>query len=124
MSEAHRVLIVEDDVTIADLLTDALRDEGYDVHRAAHGREGLAILTAWVPQVIVLDLMMPVMDGRAFRAAQRRLPSPVGEVPAIVLSGAHSARAHAEELAALAVLTKPFDLDEVLDTVARACQTH
>jgi CheY-like chemotaxis protein len=122
--EAHRVLIVEDDVQIAEILTDALHDEGYEVHHAAHGGEGLAILEGWVPQVIILDLMMPYMDGHAFRAAQRSLPGPVGNVPAIVLSGAHGARGYAEDLAALAVLPKPFDLDEVLQTVAQACQMH
>jgi CheY-like chemotaxis protein len=123
MSKPGQVLIVEDDVQIATVLSEALADEGYEVRGAANGREGLSILETWTPQAIVLDLMMPIMDGRAFRAAQRTLPGHLADLPVIVLSGAHNARAHAEELGAVAVLAKPFDLNEVLDTVARICQT-
>jgi DNA-binding response OmpR family regulator len=79
----------------------------------------LAVLRDWCPDVIVLDLMLPVLDGRAFRAEQGRLPGAAAWVPVIVLSGAREARAVAEELGAAAAITKPFDLDELVATVGR-----
>lgn len=118
-----RVLIVEDDAQIAAVLSETLRDEGFDVRRARDGLEGLVILKQWTPDAIILDLMMPVMDGPAFRAAQRLLPAPQGTAPVIILSGARNARAQAEAMAATAVITKPFDLDEVVDRVRTICQS-
>jgi CheY-like chemotaxis protein len=124
MAERTRVLIVEDDAQIATALGDTLRDEGYEVQWASNGQEGLAVLARWVPHVILLDLVMPIMDGRSFRAAQRALPSAVAALPVIVLSGSRDARARAEELGAVAAITKPFDLDDVVRTVARASQNR
>jgi DNA-binding response OmpR family regulator len=122
VAEQTRVLVVEDDEHIAVALVDTLLDEGYDVESAPNGRAGLALLDRWTPHVIILDLMMPVMDGRSFRAAQRRLAPSLARLPVIVLSGARDARARAEELGAVAAIAKPFDLDEVVRTVARVCR--
>lgn len=122
IGDGYRVLVVEDDDQIATILEDMLRDEGYEVRWAPNGQEGLAVLERWTPHVIILDLMMPTMDGRSFRAAQRALPPAVAEVPVIVLSGARNARAQAEALAAVAAIAKPFELDEVLRTVDRVCR--
>jgi len=122
MDDPFRVLIVEDDEQIALVLEDSLRDEGYDVRCASNGREGLTLLGRWTPHVILLDLMMPGMDGRSFRAAQRALPRPLADLPVIVLSGARDARAQAEQMAAAAAIAKPFELDEVLNTVESICQ--
>jgi len=122
MRDRHRILIVEDDDQIATVLRDTLHEEGYDARHAANGREGLALLAWWTPHAIILDLMIPVMDGRAFRTAQRELPRPLAEVPVIVLSGARDGHAQAEELAAVAFIAKPFELDDVLNIVARICQ--
>jgi len=114
-----RVLVVDDEPSVAQVIVDALADEGYEVRWAANGREALAALGAWLPDLIVLDLMMPVMDGRAFRAAQRCLSGAAAQVPVLVLSGMREARATAEALNAAAVLTKPFDLDDLVATVGR-----
>ena len=122
MRERYQILILEDDDQIATVLRDSLTDEGYEIQCASNGRDGLRILEQWVPDAIVLDLMMPVMDGPAFRAAQRALQPRVANVPVIVLSGARDARAQAHRLAAAAAITKPFELDEVLMTVSRICQ--
>lgn len=115
-----RVLLIEDDEAIGQVLMDLLADEGFAVRWARHGREGLDVLARWLPRVILLDLMMPVMDGWAFRAAQRALAGPEAQVPVVVLSGAHEARARAASLDAAAVVTKPFDLDDLLATVHAA----
>ena len=122
MGERHSILILEDDDQIATVLRDSLSDEGYEIRFAPNGQEGLRILEQWVPDVIVLDLMMPVMDGPAFRAAQRALQPRLANVPVIVLSGARDARAQAHRLAAAAAITKPFELDELLMTVSRVCR--
>ncbi len=119
MATPKRVLVVDDEPSVAQVIVDALADEGYEVRWAANGREALAALGAWLPDLIVLDLMMPVMDGRAFRAAQRCLSGAAAQVPVLVLSGMREARATAEALNAAAVLTKPFDLDDLVATVGR-----
>src|SRR5689334_21246817 len=108
-----RVLLIEDEPALGQVLNDVLIDEGHQVQWVRNGRAGLQRLQSWRPDVIVLDLMMPVMDGWAFRAAQRRLPSDLAGVPVIVLSGARELRATADALGAAVTLAKPFDLDDV-----------
>jgi CheY-like chemotaxis protein len=122
MRDRCRVLIVEDDAQIADVLQDTLSEEGWDSRCAANGSEGLAILEHWTPHVIILDLMMPVMNGRSFRTAQRELERHLADVPVIVLTGARDGHRLAEEVGASAFIAKPFELDDVLSTVTRVCQ--
>jgi two-component system chemotaxis response regulator CheY len=117
-----RVLIVEDEDAVGEIIVDILSDAGFAVRRARNGREGLAVLGQWLPRVILLDLMMPVMDGWTFRAEQRRLSGPEAEVPVIVLSGARDVRMRAGELQAVQAISKPFDLDEVVGAVERWSQ--
>ena len=66
-----RVLVIEDDATIRGVVAEMLLDEGYEPFLAINGQDGLAQLAACRPDLIILDLMMPVLDGVAFRAAQR-----------------------------------------------------
>jgi CheY-like chemotaxis protein len=113
---ASRVLVVEDEAGIRDALAAALVDEGYEVRAAGDGRAALAVLRGWLPHVILLDLMMPVMDGWAFRAEQRRLDA-ARHIPVIVLSGARDIPAGTDKLGVAATIPKPFDLDTVLDRV-------
>ena len=113
------MLVVEDEDAVGQVVADVLTDEGYDVRRARNGREGLELLREWRPQLILLDLMMPEMDGWAFRTRQRQLGGPIAAVPVIVLSGAREARARADELEAVEAISKPFDLDEVVAAVGR-----
>jgi DNA-binding response OmpR family regulator len=119
MAKCGRVLVVEDDLVIGQVVADVLTDEGHEVRWATDGRAALAVLHTWRPDIIVLDLMMPAMDGRAFRVAQMRLTEEIGRVPVIVLSGMRAAQAVAEEMGAVAAITKPFDLDDVVTTVGR-----
>ncbi len=113
-----RVQVVDDDDLIRLALETLFLDEGFDVRAARHGLEALAQLDGWRPDVILLDLMMPHMDGWTFRAQQRQRLD-VADVPVVVLSGAHESRMRARELDAAAVLTKPFHLDEIVATVRR-----
>lgn len=120
MSERERrILVVDDDVSIRGFLAEALRDEGYEVQTAGNGQDALELLHGWRPDLILLDLMMPVMDGWAFRAQQRQLAS-VADVPVIVLSATRDLPAKAEQLEPAYLFSKPFDLDDLLTTIEEA----
>jgi CheY-like chemotaxis protein len=117
MTDGRRVLVVEDEALIRESLQLALEDEGYVVQSAANGRVALGVLGSFQADLIILDLMMPVMDGWAFRAAQRQRPE-LASIPVILLSGARGLRSSAEQLGVQRAIPKPFDLDEVLLTVS------
>jgi DNA-binding response OmpR family regulator len=116
---ARRVLVVEDDDSVALVLADLLEDEGFEVKRAANGRTGLDLLKAFRPQLVLLDLMMPVLDGWGFRAQQRQLAPELAQIPVLVLSGARDARTAAVALDAAGVLAKPFEVDALTAAVRR-----
>ena len=112
-----RILVVDDDAVIRDTLATALGDEGYVVRVAPDGRAALSSIGNWRPDLIVLDLMMPVMNGVEFRAAQRSAAD-TAQIPVIVLSAAHEVQSRAASLEPAAVFTKPFDLGDLLDAIA------
>ena len=120
MSERERrLLVVDDDVSIRGFLAEALADEGYEVRTASDGHEALAVLKEWRPDLILLDLMMPRMDGWVFRAEQRNMPG-VSDVPVIILSATRDLATKAQELEPAYLFSKPFDLDDLLATIDRA----
>jgi DNA-binding response OmpR family regulator len=84
---------------------------------AGTGQQGLELLHGWRPDVIVLDLMMPLMDGATFRARQRVLDDRA-DMPILVLSAARDGAKQSESLGAHAFVQKPFDLSLLLDTIA------
>ncbi len=108
-----RVLVVDDDPDILDALSEILEVEGYDVQRARNGREALQRLEQGVPDLVLLDLMMPVMDGWEFA----RSLAPGARPPIIVLSADRNVSAKAKEIGALGWLAKPFELSELLEAV-------
>jgi DNA-binding response OmpR family regulator len=112
-----KVLVVEDDVAIRDTLAEVLRQAGYAVATAENGRVALACLGAGAPDVILLDLVMPVMDGHAFRAQQLLDPDLAG-IPIIVISATYDTEADPPRLLPRAWLNKPFDVDELLASMA------
>jgi CheY-like chemotaxis protein len=112
------VLVVDDQEAIRDTLQVALDDEGFSVECAANGQEALDIMERWKPCVILLDLMMPVMDGWAFCAEQRRSGD---NTPVVLLSAAGGLQEQARELCAAAFIPKPFDLDRVVSTIEKVC---
>ncbi|HEX5501787.1 MAG TPA: response regulator [Thermomicrobiales bacterium] len=118
MADDRRVLVVDDDDDIREVLVAALREDGYAVREAGSGRQALDILAAWPPDLILLDLMMPEMDGRAFRAGQRERGLAAG-APLIVVSASRWADDQARELGAVAGVAKPFDLLALLALVQR-----
>jgi CheY-like chemotaxis protein len=111
MIEPGRVLIVDDDDIIREALRSALEDAGLAVRTADHGKAALETLDMWRPDLILLDLMMPVMDGWAFREAQRAHPA-AARIPVIVLSAARGLAELAESLRPAQVIPKPFELED------------
>lgn len=120
MSEDAYVLVVDDDPAIRGLVADALRDEGYSVDMAAHGREALEAMRVRRPVTIVLDLMMPVMDGFSFMQACA-LEQLCNDVPIVVISAVTDALQRVREVPVHACVAKPFDLEDLIRTVARFC---
>ncbi|MBI3971369.1 MAG: response regulator transcription factor [Chloroflexi bacterium] len=114
---AARVLVVEDDPCIRDLVTMALSDEGYEVIAASDGAIALDFTREYPPDVILLDMQMPVMDGWTFARMYRQTCASCA--PIVVITAATDARARAAEIEADDCLGKPFDLDALLDCVDR-----
>ena len=117
--QRKRVLVVEDEAAIRMVVADALGDEGYEVLTATNGAEALEVVRASEPHAVVLDLMMPVLDGWGFLEAcrQERL---CAETRVLVVSAYRKlAEAAPEELHAHDFLAKPFELDTLLGAVAR-----
>ena len=114
------ILLVEDDPDTRRYMVSWLEAEGYRVRAASNGREALDVLLDEVPCVMVVDLMMPVMDGAEFRRRQQQMPG-VSSVPFIMVSGTHDAARIARDLGIEDVVAKPFDADHLLDIVASHC---
>jgi DNA-binding response OmpR family regulator len=113
------VLIVEDEPDILMLLRVVIEMNGYDTALAADGSTALERLEAEKPDLVLLDLMLPVMDGWTVLAEMRSRPNPP---PVIICSAARSARdvELAEERGAEAVLLKPLDMELLLETISGA----
>jgi len=118
----HRVLVIEDDRAIRELLMALVIDEGYEVRGAANGADGLASLE-WLPEVILLDMMMPVMDGPTFRARQLALPTPFNAIPVIVLTARQDAEAEIASMRVSGAILKPFNETRLLRAIESALPT-
>lgn len=117
----RRILLVEDDVDVREALVQVLHFEGYETATASNGEEALERLASDpTPNVIVLDLMMPVMDGRQFRVAQMRDPA-IANIPVIVISAAAYGEETVAGLGIAAYLRKPIEVEELLAAIARHC---
>jgi DNA-binding response OmpR family regulator len=111
------VLVVEDDQNLAVTIAMVLEAEGYTSHIARNGLEALEAVAARMPELIILDMLMPVMDGwefaRQFRARYGR-PAPI-----LVFTAAEDPIARGLDIDASSVLAKPFDVNQLLATVKR-----
>jgi CheY-like chemotaxis protein len=116
------VLVVDDDPAVRLCLARALGREGRSVVTAADGREALEYLAGHAPpRLILLDLVMPVMDGWELLSKLRHHPH-LRTVPVVTFSGfADPADPDPLALGAAAALLKPFDLVKVLDAARRTC---
>jgi two-component system response regulator MprA len=119
MAGAPTILVVDDDADVRASVANALEAEGYQVLGAANGREALNFLSRGDrPDAILLDMMMPEMDGWAFRSEQMRIPE-LAAIPVVIFS-AHGIPAEtANQLGAAGFLKKPVGLDKLLEAVGR-----
>jgi CheY-like chemotaxis protein len=115
VSTQSRVLVVDDDANLTRLLRTILRTSGFDVVTASDSSAALDMVSGQQFNVIILDLRMPVMDGRAFYRELRGR----GDNTPVVISSAYGARAAQAELGAQAAIEKPFDPDKLVQTVTR-----
>jgi len=114
------ILLVEDDLDIAEAILDVLMDEGYEVSHATNGREALELLHSQPrPSVILLDLMMPEMDGPQFRAEQLRDPL-LSRIPVVVLSADRMIAQKAHELGVWGFVTKPLQPEQLVSIVEQS----
>jgi two-component system response regulator MprA len=121
MTDRHKVLIVDDDPSIREVLAIILGSHGYEVQTAADGRQALDLLhDGAVPQVILLDLMMPVMNGWTFREEMQR-DAGLATIPVLVMTGDGEIADKTVRLSAAGFLRKPIALTDLLETVSRFC---
>ncbi|HEY3758629.1 MAG TPA: response regulator transcription factor [Solirubrobacteraceae bacterium] len=112
-AERHRVLVVDDEPNIVEVVTMALRFQGFTVHSAATGREALAAAASFKPHLMVLDVMLPDMEG--FEVATRLGAQRAG-VPIIFLTARDSTEDKVRGLSGGGddYMTKPFSLEELV----------
>jgi DNA-binding response OmpR family regulator len=115
MTQRREVVLIEDDEGIREVIELALSAAGYGVHLAANGADALDIVARTNPQLILLDLKMPVLDGREF--ARRYRSATTAPAPLVLLTAAEDPAAEAESMGADAYIAKPFDLDALMDLI-------
>jgi CheY-like chemotaxis protein len=116
------IFVVDDDKAIRESLADLLEDEGYSVVTATNGQDALQKLRANLslrPCVIFLDLMMPVMNGADFYAAQQSDPQ-LSSIPVVVISADGHVSVKAKPFGG-EYLAKPIRIETVIDTIQRHC---
>ncbi|AFE10392.1 response regulator [Corallococcus sp. CA054B] len=113
------VLVVDDDPDILEALSEILEAEGFEIRRARNGKEALERLEPDPPHLILLDLMMPVMDGWEFAQRMRQKPDFAG-IPIIVLSADRNVGSKAKDIGAMGHLAKPFELNDLLSMVRQS----
>ena len=114
-----RILLVEDDADIQEAMYELLVEEGFQVRAANNGAEALQRLSddSFRPELILLDLMMPVMDGRTFR--DKQLANPLYcTIPVVVISADRNAKEKSVQMQAAGFLAKPVNLEDLLSTLA------
>jgi CheY-like chemotaxis protein len=123
-AEARRpvsVMIVEDDPDIRETISEVLEDEGYAVISASNGAEALELLRSIAPQVILIDLSMPVMSGQQFRSHQLADPT-LAVIPTIVMTAAANVDEKMAGMHISEILAKPIRMEGLLESIGRYCR--
>jgi CheY-like chemotaxis protein len=118
---SHEILIVEDDSALREALAQILSDEGYDLLSARDGLEAVNCLKKGNrPDVILLDLSMPVVNGWEFRMFQKHYPE-LAQIPVVIITAGGYSREEVAWLEPSALISKPVDLDVLLAVIRRFC---
>lgn len=111
-----KILVVDDEAPIRHLLVELLTDEGYSVLAASNGRAAVAMVKQEQPDLVLMDVMMPELDGPGTVRHLRNVAG-LATVPIILMSAApHLGRGSAD---GVSFVSKPFDLEQLLAVVAR-----
>ncbi len=121
MRPAKKILVVDDEPTIRDVVVALLEDEGYAVVAAHTGLRALEQLRLERPDLVIMDVMMPGMDGR--EVFRRMRQGSAGRVPPVVMMSAAVGRDLLDSSIA-AFVAKPFDLTDLLETIERVLQSR
>ena len=119
---AGSILYIDDDRTLCQIVARALVEEGYDVDTAFSGREAIASISRDPPDLVLLDILLPDLDGFEVLERIRALEPPIRDVPVILVSGCTPTPVYAERantLEAVDLLTKPVPLQKFLEVVVR-----
>ena len=112
------IMVVDDDPGVQEFLQLALETEGYETIVAQDGRDALEKLATAKPELIILDFMMPRMNGYDF-AKLLRQQAPHAMPPLLVLTADGRAKDKGASIGAEAALAKPFDLIDLLETISK-----
>ncbi|GLV59725.1 hypothetical protein KDH_65500 [Dictyobacter sp. S3.2.2.5] len=115
----RRILVIDDDEGIQECLQIILETEGYEVMMASDGIKALDLLTASTLDLIILDLMMPRMNGYEFIKVLRQQGRHL-DIPVILLTADPQVEKRASTMGLDIYLMKPFDIVDLLDVVARS----
>ena len=115
---AQPILVIDDDPAILDLIAQVLLEEGYEVLAVSNGQTAVDLARKLRPHLILLDLMMPEMNGWQVTAVLKADPQ-TRAIPILLLSARRDMARTANELGVTAYLEKPFDLDDLLSRVQR-----
>jgi DNA-binding response OmpR family regulator len=123
---SHQLLMIEDDARLARMVADYLGQSGFGVSQAADGQHGLAAVLAGAPDLVILDLMLPDMDGLEVCRRIRALPGALARTPVLMLTakGDPMDRIIGLEIGADDYLPKPFEPRELLARIRAVLRRH
>ena len=118
-----RILVVEDDPDLRTILRLQLLSQGYEVIETTNGAEGFAAIQETTPDCVILDLMMPVMDGFGFLKRARSILA-LQDIPILILTASEDERNRIRgfQYRADAYMSKPYDLDALTAEVEKLCR--
>ncbi|MCK5565911.1 MAG: response regulator [Planctomycetes bacterium] len=117
-SDKVKILVIDDEPNIVQTLQDRLEMNEYDVITGGNGKEGLKLALEHKPDVILLDVIMPIMDGHEMLEALRKQPG--GDYPSVIMLTARSQTQDIARANACGIddyIVKPFDLSELLEKI-------
>jgi len=117
-SGVGRILVVDDDLDIREVIAELLTDEGYEVSVARNGQEALASCRALPPELIILDLQMPVMDGLEFARVRDADPN-LSRIPICVMTAFRATATVPPGVSG--ILAKPLGQTELIAIARRLC---